>query len=95
MSDSSTTSKKGHGGSRKQDILMVPADAITGRYHDDFIFIDPYKLSNLRNLYAKFYLETHAPTVAEFADIWKNLDHETAEVRFVCGSVPKFADFAM
>lgn len=52
-------------------------------------------ISNLRNLYAKFYLETHVPTVAEFVDIWKNLDHETAEVRYLfVVSVFQSADFA-
>jgi len=50
---------------------------------------------NLRNLYAKFYLETHAPTVAEFADIWNDLDHEIVEVRYLfAASVPETADFA-
>jgi len=53
-------------------------------------------ISNFRNLYAKFYLKTHSPTVAEFADIWNNLDHETVEVRYLfVASVPESADFAM
>ncbi len=53
-------------------------------------------ISNLRNLYAKFYLEAHAPTVAEFADIWNNLDHETVEVRYLfVADVPESADFTM
>jgi hypothetical protein len=42
----------------------------------------------ISDLYAKFYLETHAPTVAEFADVWKNLDREIAEVRYsLCGQL--------
>jgi len=51
---------------------------------------------NFRNLYAKFYLKTYSPTVAEFADIWNNFDNDTVEVRdLFVASVPESADFAM
>ena len=50
----------------------------------------------LRNLYAKFYHETHTPTVAEFVDIWNDLDNKTVEVRYLfAASVPESADVAM
>ncbi len=53
-------------------------------------------ISNLRNLYAKFYLETHTSTVAEFADIWNHLDYETVDLRYLfVTSVPESADLAM